>query len=228
MNATFERGRYGEIKLVDLDEATRKQVRALVNDAGTRPDEHGSWDFSAEFDGKGRGSAINWDLYAVGNDMYDRQFLAIIQVQRYELQHKNWWPTVHKNYFLVGRNEDNTAFAHPIQAQVIHRAIRDDKDVILAVQNWMFGGDYANLIRQGDIALIHVKSVPAPEVDEQAVMVAESHEIVAKKFRRNRHLYALDPVISHPQHPMVSGRGWYRVMESKRADYWRFAPPTKD
>ena len=228
MNTNFERGTYNEISLSQLDEESHQIIKDLVVDAGTRPDEHGSWEFRAEFDNKGRGSAINWDLYAIGNDVHDGQLLAVIQVRRYEKAHKNWWPSVRKNYFLIGRNEDGIAFSHPVESRVIHYAISKGRDVIKSVQDWMFGGDYAGMLRQGDVAFLPLSRPNAPEIGETAVVVAGNHEIVARKIRQNGNLYVQDFTASHPQHPTVAARGWYKVIESNRAKYWKFAAPTKD
>lgn len=230
MNQTNDRGSYGEILPSSLDEATRRAVDELIGAASTRADEHGSWEFGAEFDNKGRGSAINRDLYAVGQDIHSGSLLIILQVRRYEKRHKNWWPSVRKNYFLVGYNEDGTAFSHPVSSNVIHSAIRRGADPILAVQNWMFNGDYTRMVRQGDVTLVPVKVAAAPEIEEIEATLEDSHRLTADALRQNGHLYALNPTLVHlpGTHPTVSARGWYRVQVGQRARYWTFARPSKD
>lgn len=227
---TIDRGVYGEIKSSSLDDATRQAVDELIAAASARADEHGSWEFGAEFDNKGRGSAINKDLYAVGNDHHTGGLLIILQIRRYEKAHKNWWPSVRKNYFLVGYNEDGTAFSHPVSSSVVHSAIRREVDPILAAQNWMFNGDYTRMVRQGDLTLVPVKVAAAPALEETEATLEASHVLTADALRQNGHLYALNPTLVHipGTHPTVSARGWFRVQVGERARYWKFARPSKD
>lgn len=228
----IKRGAYSEIKMESLDEGTRSAVRTLVENASNaaKIDEHGAWAFKAEFDRKGRGSAINWDLYAVGNDVHSGELLIVIQVRQFERRHKNWYGNVRKNYYLLGTNEDGTTFAHPVSSNVIHAAIRRDADVVLAVQNWIFDGDYANMIRHGDLALVPVKSAPAPLTDRTEMVLENSHQLTAQAIRLNGHLYAKNPTLVHlpGTHPTVSGQGWFRVQVGNRAAFWKFAVPTVD
>lgn len=225
------RGAYDQITMNSLDAQIRQAVEELVKAAGSRADEHGSWDFGTAFDRKGRGQALNWDLYAVGNDIHTGTLLIVIQVRQYEKRHKNWMPSVRKNYFLVGTNEDSSAFAHPVPAQVVRAAINAERDAVIACQNWIFGGDYSRMIRHGDLALVPLTKRPAAEVVATDRMVLEdSHEVNGTQFRQNGHLYVQNPTLVHMPgtHPTVSGQGWFRVVVGARADFWRFATPTKD
>ena len=58
-----QRGRYGEITAIPGKE--QKMIDNLVDGAknAAKIDEHGAWEFGAEFDDKGRGEAINLDVY---------------------------------------------------------------------------------------------------------------------------------------------------------------------
>lgn len=231
--ATITRGSYDEINMSSLDAKTASAVRNLVNAAGSaaKIDEHGSWDFGTAFDRKGRGQALNWDLYGVGNDVHAGTLLIVIQVRQFERRYKNGYGNVRKNYFLVGTNEDGSAFAHPVSAHVVRTAIRLERDVVKACQDWIFGGDYARMIRHGDLALVPLSKRPAAEIVATERMVLEdSHEVTATQFRQNGHLYVQNPTLVHlpGTHPTVSGEGWYRVVVGSRADFWRFAAPTKD
>lgn len=230
---TYTRGCYDEIIISTLDDDQRNQVRQLVETASStaKVDEHGSWDFGIAFDRKGRGQALNWDLYGIGTDVHTGTLLIVIQIRQYEKRYKNGYGNVRKNYFLVGTNEDGSAFAHPVSANVVRTAIRLDRDVIKACQDWIFGGDYARMIRHGDLALVPLAKRPSAKVVTADRMVLEdSHEVTATQFRQNGHLYVQDPTLVHlpGTHPTVSGRGWYRVVVGVRADFWRFAAPTKD
>lgn len=228
----IKRGAYNEIKMESLDDETRNAVRALVNNAqsAAKIDEHGSWDFKAEFDRKGRGQSINWDLYAVGQDVHSGALLIVIQIRQFERRYKNGFGNTRKNYYLLGTNEDGTTFAHPVSSNVIHAAIRRDVDVVLAVQNWIFDGDYEHMIRHGDLALVPVKSAPAPLADRTEMVLEGSHQLTAQSIRLNGHIYAKNPTLVHipGTHPTVSGEGWFRVQVGNRAAFWKFAVPTVD
>lgn len=231
--ATYKRGSYGEIVFSSLDEATREAVRDLVNRVATADniDEHGSWDFGAKFDAKARGSAINWDLYGFGDDVHTGRLLIVVQVRRYEKAHKNWWPSVRKNYFLCGTNEDGSVFSHPITSNVVHAAIKRKRDVVIAAENWIFDGDYTHMIRQGDLALIPCTRRPSAEkIPQRKIVLEESHQLTATSIRQNGHTYAKDPTLVHlpGTHPTISGAGWFRVVVGKRGEFWKFAAPTAD
>lgn len=227
------RGQYGEILLSSLSLPTRKSVRKLVDDIARseKVDEHGNWEFGCDFDNKRRGHATNWDLYCVGRDHHSKKLLAVIQVRQYIKQHKNWWPQVRKNYFLCGRNEDNTAFAHPLPAQVVRAACRKAKP-LLAIQTWIFGGDYTKMRRQGDFALIPVKRPSVGAVDQSPTRIMQrSHYLIADKVVQNGQLYAKNPSLYHlpATHPDLENLpGWYRVIEGKRGSFWSFSAPTID
>jgi hypothetical protein len=233
-NTIFQRGNYGEISLSTLTERQRKEVHNLVKKASSadKVDEHGAWEFGAEFDKKQRGSALNWDLYAYGKDVHSKRTLIIIQIRQYVKHHKNWYPQVRKSYFLLGRNEDQTVFAHAVESRVIHAAIKAEKCPIRAVQSWIFGADYEKVIRQGDMALIPIKRPKLTEAVQlpHSVRLASSHDLISLQIFQNGNLYAHDPMMVHiPEtHPIVQGKGWYKIVQGKRANFWDFAAPTVD
>lgn len=231
----MKRDSYNAIVMSELEEETRNGVRSLVSRISTadKIDEHGGWEFGCAFDKKGRGQALNWDLYGIGNDIHTGELLAVIQVRQFERRYKNGYGNVRKNYFLIGENEDGTAFAHPVSSNVIHTAIRAERDVILAVQNWIFGGDYESLVRHGDLALIPMKSRPAGTKGQlRKVAVLEgSHRLEAAQIADvDGRIYAKNPTLIHlpGTHPTVESTGWNRVVIGRRADFWKFAAPTVD
>lgn len=227
-----KRGSYNEILLESINNETKKKIMNLIKEASNanKIDEHGSWDFGAEFDRKGRGSALNWDLYAYGFDYFSKKLLVIIQIRQYVLRKKGYYPQIRKNYYLLGRNEDGHSFAHSIESNVIHSAIRKNKDVILSVQNWIFGYDYKKIIRQGDIALVPIKKVTAQPIEGSQLLIEESHHLTAEMICQNGNVYAKNPTLVHLKevHPTVKGNGWFKVMVANRASYWKFAAPTID
>jgi hypothetical protein len=228
------RDSYNAIIKGSLSETIEKQVINLFNEAAAadKVDEHGTWDFGAEFDRKGRGSALNWDLYGVGKDIHSKKLLIVIQVRQYVKAHKGYFPQIRKSYFLIGRNEDNHAFAHSVESRVIHDAINKGKDVIKAVQDWIFGCDYKKVIRQGDLAMIPVKRLnpAAVALEGEKHLIENSHELTSADIRKNGELYAIDPLLIHlpGTHPTVQAQGWYKIVVGKRASHWDFAAPTID
>lgn len=78
-----------------------------------------------EFDRKGRGDAVNVDLYG-----YDPlQDVAVVQARHAFRQYRNGYLSIRKTYFLCGFNEITEApFRHPISAAAIHAAIRCGAD----------------------------------------------------------------------------------------------------
>lgn len=230
----YKRGSYNEIIFSSLPDHLKKQIRNLFNKASKsdKIDEHGNWEFGAEFDKKSRGYAINWDLYAFGRDTHNSRLLAIIQIRKFERRRKNYYPNIKKSYFLIGRNEDDTAFAHSVESRVVHYAIKNKANPVKHVQNWIFGCDYSNVIRQGDIALIPCKRKPSltSSILETEITLQGSHFLKASLICNNGNLYALDPCLTHlpGTHPRVFVAGWYKVITGKRASFYDFAAPTID
>ena len=217
-----------------LPKPTQKQVKNLFKEAclSDKVDEHGNWEFGAEFDKKGRGYAINWDLYAVGRDVHTKRTLIIIQIRKWEQRRTRGFANIRKSYFLIGRNEDKTTFAHSIESRVIHYAIKNGDCPIYAAQTWIFGADYKKVIRQGDIALVPVRAITkeAVNLDDKEIVILDSHKLEADNIYKNGVLYAKNPRLTHTPgtHPFVQGDGLYKIMVGRRASYHDFAAPTID
>jgi hypothetical protein len=232
--AQAQRGSYGEIPIYHLDTETRKRISALVADAAeaAKVDEHGTWDFGiARLNRRGtRWQALNWDLYAYGTDVHSGVLLAVIQVRQAVSSRR--WTQVRKNYYLIGTNEDGTTFAHPVSANVIHAAIRTGKDVVRAVQDWIFGGDYGRMLRQGDLGLIPLRRAQGECTPHRSMVLEDSHELQATAIRLGADgvVYAKDPLLVHlpGTHPRVEASGWHKIVVGRRAPFWRFAAPTVD
>lgn len=223
----MKRGNYGQ--MIEIKPAVKRQVINLLKSVAENADEHGGWEFGAEFDSKGRGSALNWDLYAFGRDMHTHKSLAVVQVRQYVKRHKGWYPSVRRNYFLIGRNEDGTAFAHPVQSRVVHTAAATGKNIIRAVQRWMFKCGYEDVVRQGDVAFVPMQRIKGELRIEKEVLLAESHKVVADEIRENGEaIYVLNPSSTHQTHDSVKLQGWWKIVVGRRARYWKFARPSKD
>ena len=101
--------------------------------------------------------AVNIDMYGMDTEAG----LYLIQV-RYWHKGKRF-NTKRKDYFLIGRNENNSAFCH----SVVVTAFRNKKaytpeEKIHAAQSWIFGVKYdqmAEVIRQGDMGFLTLKKV---------------------------------------------------------------------
>ncbi len=228
----IQRGGYGEIYLRNINKRTCEQIKSLVHQAAKadKIDDHGNWEFGCSFDKKGRGTALNWDLYGYGRDYHSKKLLCVIQIRQAHRVKSGYFLSIRKSYFLLGRNEDNSVFAHPVESRVIHHAIRKDLDVVLAVQNWIFNCNYKRVIRQGDLALIPVRSKPKGNNKLGPVLLENSHQLLSESIIQNDHLYAFNPTLTHlPNvHPEVMGVGWFKVVVGKRSDFWNFAAPTID
>lgn len=248
--AEYRRGDYGEIipprqypdfELVRYDvwnkihlkeyHAAEKCIRAIENQGF---DEHGGWTSMADIDKHGRGEAINTDIYGIDY----KNNLFVVQVRQYRKRYKNGFSNVRKNYFLIGYNENGNPFAHPIQAQTVHAAIKKDPSIespVRAAQAWIWGIDQESLdkiLRNGDVALIPVNRnfVKDVQMITSPMRIIDSHFIYTKKIYRNGAIYAFNPTIRHMkgQHPTQKGKGWYKIMIGNRAGFHNFARPTRD
>lgn len=228
----YVRDAYNAIIMSKVNPSTRKIMENLMADAqkSAKVDEHGSWEFGADFDKKGRGSAINYDFYAYGVDIHNRRPMIVIQIRQYVKKYKNYPGSVRKNYFLIGRNEDNTTFAHSVESRVIHAAVAAGRDIVKACQDWIFGADYKKVLRQGDLALVPTKKVKGDVVGTQLIL-ENSHELLAAQIVKvGNTIYAYNPELWHIKgtHPSLYEEGWYKVVVGKRAPHWSFAAPTID
>lgn len=219
-----ERGRYREILLETVEPSLRTEIEEMVEEAAS--DEgalHGTWDFGATFDRRGRGVALNWDLYGYGRDAHDGGLLAVIQVREWRKTRRRF-ANVRKSYFLVGRS-GTEVFAHPVSPNTLHHAIRNEKGVVEAAQRWMFGAEYAGLQRQGDVALVPARAAGEP-IPEWERIIAASHALEADELRETATgtLYALNPRLRHlpGRHPPLDLQGWHRVAIARRARFNEF------
>lgn len=227
---------YNEEKLYQKWAVGYRAAKKCIKDIESRGfDEHGGWIESANFDSKGRGMAINVDIYGID----EANNLFAVQVRRYDKINKNGWGNVRKNYFLIGYNENGNPFAHPIPSGIIHAAIRKNPSTISpvnAARAWIWDikpEQLSDVLRNGDVALIPAKTAEIKKAvvrEEKRVRVINSHYLFGKEIRVNGHLFALNPTLRHykRQHPTQHGIGWYRVAVAKRAKFWDFARPTAD
>ncbi|MBS1038085.1 hypothetical protein [Gluconobacter cerinus] len=74
----------------------------------------------SDFDRKGRGYALNHDLYAWDGDLKQ----GIVQIREATRQCKNWFLSVKKTYVFCGFHENGDAYSHKISSQKLRGAIR--------------------------------------------------------------------------------------------------------
>ena len=114
----------------------------------------------------------------------------------------------------------------------VHAAIRAGQDVVRRVQDWIFGGDYGQVRRQGDIALIPLRRACGERTPLRSMVLEDSHALEASEIRLGAGgvVYAKDPTLIHlpGAHPTVTADGWHKVITGRRASFWTFAAPTVD
>jgi hypothetical protein len=229
LSGVVERGSYGEILRGTLaDGASIDVTGILACFASVLPEKF------VEFDNKQRGDALNLELYG-----YDHSHcVAIVQIRHAFRRYRNGYLNVHKDYVLVGQNEETREFfRHPVSAHAVHAAIRkNDLDPIAPVrgaQRWMWCVTDKQLsqgIRQGDILIVPAKSRPplAEPIDATSVMVGGTHEIHASAFCRDKKgiVWAFAPTVRHTkgQHMKVYGDRdcWHSVRVGREAPTWEW------
>lgn len=231
---SYVRGHYDEIDLGKLPEPVSEWVRTLVRDiaASEKVDEHGGWSFGIEDVGSrnsGGWASLNWDLMDLRLDHHSVEPLTIIQVRSASKPKSHYWARIRKSYFLCGRNEDGRPFAHCIRSGVVWAALNSGKDACMAAQKWIFGADYASLLRQGDVALVPIKRARKGNKCTR-LLIEDSHLLTGQIHRVNGTIYVHNPRLRHRPgvHPEVTANGWHKVVVGRRAKPWEFAVETID
>jgi hypothetical protein len=202
----------------------------------------GAWETGVAGDGY-RGTAINTSVYSVDPALG----LALVQVRECRFDLRKDYRSVRKDYFLIGRNETGTPFAHPVDVRAAGRVVGDDVGfgVRLALSRvWDCDlADIDRVVRNGDVGFVPVDDLPpdAEAVDGE-VTLAESHVVRALRggqlYRAPEsnefpdEYYVRGPAsIRHRkrQHPAARvNAGTWRVQVGRRARTWGFSRPTAD
>lgn len=193
-----------------------------------------AWTSGIESDKKHRGTSINLDVYS-----YDEQRqLAVAQVRECTF-HPKRFNRVRKDYYLIGRNENGNAFAHPIETVARSRRAMASAEagVLLALSRiWECEIDELDhIVRNGDVAFVPaVLPTGATLVGNHVgLRVATSHAVEAEElYEFGGRLYVKGHAkIDHlkGQHPTarVKSRVW-RIQAGLRASNWGFTTPTTD
>lgn len=221
-----ERDRFGALKAVP------GWLRVILDDLdGT------AWSTGIESDRRGRGSAINASVYSYS----DGEMLAVVQVREAVFDPRRY-TRVRKDYYLIGRNENGLAFAHPIpefrRSARIQRELTAGVRIALAKIWGCDEDDLSDIVRNGDVAFVPVDRLPsgATLVESGEGIVRESHHLGAlgngKLYRAGDDLYATGRArLDHAkhQHPTARVRGGvWRVVAGGRGRVWGFSRPTAD
>lgn len=198
---------------------------------------NGAWNsgITKNHSSKARGVAVNVDLYAID----EVKQLAVVQVRQC-IFHEKHYNEVRKNYYLIGRNENGNAFAHPIETIARNKKALATAEggVALALSRiWDCDAeDVDDIIRNGDVAFIPVKSATvksAEKVEDNYITFGESHVLVsAEIYKVGKVFYVKGQAkILHKkgQHPTAKTKsGVWRVQEGIRGSQWDFSKATAD
>lgn len=186
-----------------------------------------------DMDHKGRGDAVNVDLYG-----YDpEQGVAIIQARHFFKRAARHFGNVRKTYFLCGQNENGNWFRHPVSAHTVRYAAKKDasrtgSDTVKAAQKWIWqvtDRQLTSSIRHGDVLFVPQKPIKnATNSLGTTVTIADSHKILADQLLRHPKrpwVYALNPAVFHSkgQHDPLELEGWYCIRQGRDAKAWNFA-----
>lgn len=189
----------------------------------------GAWQSGIQSDRKGRGTAINVDLYG-----YDQAAgLAVVQV-REAVFRPGRYTRVRKNYFLVGRTESGSPFAHPVDSPARSKSALASPE---ATVRWVLSRiwdcreeDLEDIERQGDVAFVPVRRLPADakQVHEGEAVIRDTHRLSGDLWRTPEGtLYTRRGarlVHTKGQHaPVRAKAGLYRVQPGARAETWGFS-----
>lgn len=215
-----ERGFYGEYSY----SVCPAWVHELVADA----ERAGCW--SSGFDGNGeRYEAINADVYGWS----ERDGLALVQVRQVRKRRRRDYLEVRKSYLLIGRLEDGKVFGHGVPSPRRSSTAMASPEAavrwILAQHVWRCAeDDLDDIVRQGDIALIPIRRMPADAqpIEGETITLRDSHSVRGTIYRSSTGLYARGiVVIDHTpgEHKHVrTKKGLWQIRVGRREALWGF------
>jgi hypothetical protein len=181
---------------------------------------------------RGGYEARNIDVY--GYDIVRR--LAVIQIRRTWKKKESWFPQVSKAYALVGMDGEQI-FSHPLDVSPRRNRrlpMMAPDDVVRWAEAKIFGvteDRVADIIRQGDVALIPVRAFP-PGVTPAKIAAKGG---VKRLILRDHHTVMVDGEIledeyswyahglveiehTKGQHRAVCGEGRFRIAVGRRGE----------
>ena len=221
------RGNFNELKTYP------QWIATLLNNCETA----GAWTTGIASDKKLRGSSVNIDVYSFD----EIRGLAICQVRQCIFR-PNRFNKIRKDYYLIGRNEIGTAFAHPVDVRAAGRVVGDDvtAGVTLALcRIWACREqDLDDIVRNGDVAFVPIPELPtgAELVESNNITIRDSHHVRGlrdgKIYQANGKYYIVGSAkIEHAkrQHKTVKTKeGVWRIQAGLRSRTWGFTAPTAD
>jgi hypothetical protein len=189
----------------------------------------GCWETGIASDRKQRGTAINTAIYGFNDD------LAIVQVREAQFR-PGRFTKVRKDYYLLGRVEDGTIFAHAIDSPLRSKLAMADPEYCVdyaLAKIWNCKIDeLKDIIRQGDIALIPVLKIPSTAQPVEAQTLRETHRVEGELYQDGDTLYCkrgTKIVHTKGEHKTIKAKsGLYRIQPGYRAEVWGFSAPTAD
>jgi hypothetical protein len=225
------RGQYNELT------SYPEEVTDIIKDLEGR-----AFTSGIEFNRKQGFEAINYAVYGVAR--VEGQLLALLQLRRAERQKPGYFTSVRKDYYLIGRNENGNAFAHPIENTAVRGTALSTVEgpVLKALAGiWGVRVEEVNLIRRnGDVAFVPAtaRSIPKDVVEISGVALTRDFSHLLMPGRGGKLFYSSSGFfvkgaarIAHRkgQHPTaVVTSGIWRVVEGARATHWGFTHPTTD
>jgi hypothetical protein len=194
-----------------------------------------AWTTGIESDKKRRGSAINVDVYSYDNV----RRLAVVQVRQC-IFHPRRFNRVRKDYYLIGRNENRNAFAHPVET--IARSKKAIETVAGGVtlalcRIWQCDEEDLNKIkRNGDVAFVPVFGLPsdALKAEENGITLRDSHAVEADELYKDSQGNYYVRGKAHMRHTKQQhkdakiSRGYWRVQCGVKFANWGFTEPSAD
>jgi hypothetical protein len=216
------------------------QVPAWAQDLVKAAEQAGTYTTGIASDRKGRGTAINVDVYGYSAE----QHLAVVQVRECRFR-PGRFPGVRKDYYLLGTVESGEVFAHPVASPARSKRALASPEACVAwvlAQIWDCAvEDLPEIRRQGDVAFVAaLLPANARPLVVQTITVRQTHRIEADRIWEDRWGRGDDEVTYYVsrraraihtkgEHAPVRVRhGYFRVQPGIRASVWGFTAPVGD
>jgi hypothetical protein len=189
---------------------------------------------------RGGFEAINYAVYGVA--VVEKQPLAILQLRRAYRRREGYFTSVRKDYYLIGRNESGTSFAHPVENTCVRgKALDTGEGPVLKALSLIWNvaqEDIPKIKRNGDVALIPTsfRAITSEAKEIAEATLADSHRLIpyrkGKLFQLGERYFVKGGaalVHTKGQHPRaLVDSGTWEVIVGARAQHWGFTHPTAD
>jgi hypothetical protein len=224
-NLSAIRDRFGAINHHHVPESIKSLVSQLEKELG--------WTLGIESTNKRGG----YECHSVDVYGYDTsRTLAVLQLRRAYRKKDGYWPEVSKVYTLAGI-DDGQLFSHPLVSSPRRNRALDTltpADTVRWAESKIFGVavDKLNqIVRQGDIAIVPVKSIPSYARDNPVavsnLVLRGSHHVQVDgslfEFDGSYYLEGMAEIVhTKAQHKAVAvGEGRWKIVQGARGkDAW--------